>query len=151
MIAIILPTSPDLSIALGLPPDVLSPNADRGMPQSLKAARGLAGARNQAGRAYEAEAKAATLRAAREAGCAIEPAAVTLLLRFFWKSAGSCARRDLDNAAGSFKKGQDGIALGLGINDRRVAQLPPVFRVDKRRPRVEVEIYFSAVEWGRDV
>lgn len=145
-ITIELPPAPDVAIAVSLPPDILSPNANRGMPSDLKEARGLVGARNQVGKAYEAEACAQTLRAVRTGGIP-EPVGAVLRLTFFWKSAQSRSRRDRDNAAASFKKGQDGIAKGLGINDRRIVQLPPVFEVDKRKPRVEVEVYFTRIEW----
>ena len=77
----------------------------------------------------------------------MDPENVTLKLTWFWKSARSAASRDYDNPTGLFKSGQDGIAKGLKINDRRIKQLPHTFAIDESNPRVEVEVYFCGIQY----
>lgn len=50
-------------------------------------------------------------------------------------------RRDRDNAAASLKATWDGLVVhGLLADDEGLLPLPPIFKVDRERPRLEIEI-----------
>jgi Holliday junction resolvase RusA-like endonuclease len=151
MITITIDQPPNLRLSLPLPPDELQPNAGRGMPRNLRQAQGGVAARNRVIQDYKSAAWAAWVaaRKAQGMGATEITGPVTLLLTFFWPSRRSASGRDRDNAAASFKAGQDGIADGLGVNDRHVTQLPPLFEVDEKDPRVEAAVYFEGIEWDR--
>lgn len=62
----------------------------------------------------------------------------TVQYRFYFKTN---RRRDNDNAISSMKWGLDSLVdTGILDDDSGVTMLPPIMRVDKGNPRVEVEI-----------
>ena len=115
-----------LKITLPLPPVALSPNVRRHWAVKARAAS-----------EYRAMAMAEVLRtipaSKRPRWIHAETQAV-----FYY---GANRRRDGDNAGASLKPAWDGIAdAGVVVNDSGLRHMPPVLKVDRINPRVELII-----------
>jgi len=118
-------------LTLPIPDKALSPNA---RPHWAAKARAAKQARHQGHAAVLISGQAAP--------------APPLVMHVAWysKSAHPNHRTDDDNMWSSLKNHRDGIADGLGVNDRDIRQGRMVYGVDKARPRVEITVEAQAGE-----
>lgn len=117
-----------IRLTLPLPDKALSPNARVHWAKKARAAKAARRA------AWLMATK--VLREARQKPPMWERATASVVI--LWPTA---HRRDVDNAAASLKAYWDGLAdAGVVANDSGLVPEPPVFLVDRRRPRVEITV-----------
>ena len=116
-----------VTISLDIPPRTVHPNARTHWATRSRATKAVRTA------AYY-EAISATSN-----GSTIPPdALLNVRCRWFFRDR---RRRDTDNLLAWMKAAFDGIADGLGYDDRRFVHWPAVVDCDRDRPRVEVDLW----------
>lgn len=128
---------PVLVVELALPAKGLSPNASKGSSRKSKSGT-VKLHRDKSGWAFKVAMRNASVGK-------LESVSIRAVF-YFNKN----ARRDAGNAMASLKPAVDGMVdAGLLRDDsyRRLTELPPLFLVDKARPRVELRVYDRMVEF----
>lgn len=117
-----------ITITLPLPPRALSPNGRSHWAIKAKAVK-----------RYRADAAIAAMAAMNEVGIAPPRwERATATVRVYKRTA---HRTDSDNMTASLKAGIDGIAdAGVIANDVGLVPMPPEMFVDKKNPRVEIDV-----------
>ena len=59
---------------------------------------------------------------------------------FYLRTHSAVRLSDGDNLNASLKHGLDGIARGMGVNDRMFRVMPPIVKCDRNNPRVEITV-----------
>lgn len=137
-----LPAAPFARAEMSLPPPIIGGNAKT---------RSTGRARARHVKTYRSEAcqlfSACLAAWRRKTGQRWVPLrVVTVRPIFYWPD---LRRRDRDNAMASLKPVWDGMEDARLIeNDRGITALPPVFGLDKKRPRLHVEVYLEEFCYG---
>lgn len=113
-----------MKITLPLPPVCLQPNRNRGHWAN----------RSRSAKNARAEAKLVTYLADDRRGQWRKP---ELRVTFYFATS---RKRDDDNLIGWLKAYRDGIADGLGVNDYDMYTQRPAQAIDRKDPRVEIEV-----------
>lgn len=120
-----------LLVTISLPPKALSPNARPHWAAKAKAAK-----------AHRGESFLMTGQAIKgvdKGGQRWAKVGTEVMVRVtFWHRV--ARRRDRDNAQASLKAAFDGIAAALGVDDSQFWHAPLEMKVDRDKPRVEVEL-----------
>ena len=116
-----------VTILLDIPPRTVHPNARTHWANRAKATK-----------AVRSAAFVTTINA-RAAGISIpRDALLNVRCRWYFRDR---RHRDTDNLLAWLKAAFDGIADGLGYDDRRFVHWPAVVDCDRDRPRVEVDLW----------
>lgn len=131
MITVTLPR-PVITIILSLPPKQLSANARRGSSRIAK---------SRLVKTYRKEASL-LFRTAAQGRSFSSPAVAST---FFWPNN---LRRDKDNAAAMLKPVWDGLQdSGAIVNDSELTHMTPVFQLDRKNPRVEIDVFDVQIQF----
>ena len=116
-----------VTISLDIPPLTVHPNA-----------RTHWAIRSKATKSVRCGARIATLNATARGSTSPPDAILNVRCRWYFRDR---RRRDTDNLLAWMKAAFDGIADGLGYDDRRFVHWPAVVDCDRDRPRVEVDLW----------